>query len=80
MLQDFKWRKQPKAWLAKDPAPEDEMTPKDPVKTKADARRARLSASLRENLKRRKAQIRQRASTAAEPPNGGRAMESDQEK
>jgi hypothetical protein len=42
------------------------MSPDDPVSANRDKRRARLSASLRENLRRRKAQQRSRA--ADKPP------------
>ena len=41
------------------------MSRKDGAKSKSDLRRARLSASLRENLKRRKSQQRLRAEAAA---------------
>jgi hypothetical protein len=45
------------------------MTPDEPRPKSADRRRARLAASLRENLKRRKAQNRARQ-VEAQPPDG----------
>ena len=50
----------------------DDMSPDDAGSTIRDRRRARLSASLRENLRRRKAQQRSRA---AEAPPGPPARE-----
>ena len=42
-------------------------------------RKERLSEALRENLKRRKAQARGRAATAARPPKAGHARKMDDE-
>ena len=51
------------------------MGPEKPRAKTEDLRRARLAASLRENLKRRKAQQRARAAEAA-PPEGPEARTS----
>ena len=48
------------------------MTPDDAGTSNRDRRRARLAASLRENLKRRKAQQRSRAAEAAADAADGR--------
>ena len=55
------------------------MNPDDAGKTAQDQRSARLSASLRENLRRRKAQQRERASEAGPVrPAAERSTGSDQ--